>query len=64
MVLNLFSKQWLLQITAVKGVIQQTVMNTGKVDITGREAGFSKVDVMELIATPSPAPGNFFIFYC
>ncbi|CAG9531955.1 unnamed protein product [Cercopithifilaria johnstoni] len=45
------------QATAVKGALQQAVVNAGKVDITGREAGISKTGVMELIATPSPAPG-------
>ncbi|EJD76003.1 hypothetical protein LOAG_16964 [Loa loa] len=45
------------QITAIKGVLQQTAVNAGKVDITGREGGFSKTGVVELIATPSPTPG-------
>lgn len=43
-------------------MLQQAVVNAGKVDITGREAGFSKAGVMELIASPSPAPGNFITF--
>ncbi|MCP9259362.1 ES2 similar protein 2 [Dirofilaria immitis] len=45
------------QIAAVKGVLQQGVMNTGKVDITGCEAGFCKAGITELVATPSPTPG-------
>ncbi|VDK71653.1 unnamed protein product [Onchocerca ochengi] len=45
------------QVTAAKGVLQQTLVNTGKVDITGCEAGFSKAGIVELISTPSPAPG-------
>ncbi|KAL4002566.1 Nuclear protein Es2 family protein [Acanthocheilonema viteae] len=45
------------QITAVKGVLQQAAVNTGKVDITGHETGFTKAGVMELVATPSPSPG-------
>uniref|UniRef100_A0A0R3RFA0 Nuclear protein DGCR14 n=1 Tax=Elaeophora elaphi TaxID=1147741 RepID=A0A0R3RFA0_9BILA len=45
------------QITTVKGGLQQAAANAGKVDITGREAGFSKADGIDLIATPSPAPG-------
>ncbi|VDN89695.1 unnamed protein product [Brugia pahangi] len=44
------------QVTAVKGMLQQTVMNAGKVDITGREAG-SKTGIVELIATPLLTPG-------
>lgn len=46
-----------MQVASAKGMLQQTVVNAGKVDITGREAGFSKGDV-GLIATPSPVPGN------
>ncbi|VDK80596.1 unnamed protein product [Litomosoides sigmodontis] len=44
------------QITALKGTLQQ-VVNAGKMDITGREAGISKSGTMGLITTPSPAPG-------
>uniref|UniRef100_A0A915PIB1 Uncharacterized protein n=1 Tax=Setaria digitata TaxID=48799 RepID=A0A915PIB1_9BILA len=44
------------QITAMKGASQQVSVNPGKVDITGREA-VHKAGAMELIGTPSPAPG-------
>lgn len=47
-----------LQSGVAKAALQQAVVKPGKVDITGREIGGSDGSSLDLVVTPSPAPGQ------